>query len=837
MKLVALPLLALALSSFWACKDDKKSDDDEARAEPEPAIVSSGVQPQQNSGVSGRIVTSRLEEAKAQVTFAYIAGDNPDPDHVRTKLELPEQAPNGVAIQWSSTLSSVVGSNGTVNRAPFGEGDTSVTLTATFFDGSDQDQKTFPLIVIQTDPTDQQAVDHALAALTDAYVKKANPSLALVVGNLNMPQSWDFGVKLSWTSGLASVSTSGVVTRPSGTNPSEEGDLVVTAQRGTASVHKTLHARVLKLLPNLMITEVNPTIYSTSGWIEVLNTSAEDIQLSDYGFRACDNTYTCNPTTGSLPSAVIPPGKYLLIHKDHGFGEIKVDGKNDVFVTGLYFNERQGFFELTKANATVDFVRWQDSTHTVTTQPLTGSFTGAVYLPNGNPATTLGRKYAYNNSNSAADWLHFPKATPGGHNGTGAAPGTDTDGDGLTDDYETYESLTDPLLADTDGDWFTDGQEVLDSGVSGINIRELGANPLVRDIFVELDYMANPAGLADGQTDTTQSPYTLRFRKEALDLVRDAFANYVPDGNDLNQYPLQIHLDVGDLYDNQPGINPANYDLGGGNAVPFNRCLYLGTDGTHTAANCANVYQLKQDHFDSARRNVFHYFVVGWSQRPDGGADSSGLAELFGNDGLITVGSWVYGPGLEQFIVNIQAATLLHELGHNLGLKHGGDDDQNYKPNYVSSMNYEYQIVGLDHDDDGDVYACEMGYGACVYDNNYFTTAFKLGYSRGGRAELDETNLAEPAGWASVAIDFNGNGDKTDTGFSWNVQPSHYNTSNTNVLHDFDDWNALFLTFQDRTQSYWNGISINRVRTASTSSVDPTDEQPLSTPCLSRPLL
>ena len=33
----------------------------------------------------------------------------------------------------------------------------------------------------------------------------------------------------------------------------------------------------------------------------------------------------------------------------------------------------------------------------------------------------------------------------------------------------------------------------------------------------------------------------------------------------------------------------------------------------------------------------------------------------------------------------------MHELGHNLGLEHGGRDDGNYKPNYLSVMNYLYE--------------------------------------------------------------------------------------------------------------------------------------------------
>jgi hypothetical protein len=40
-----------------------------------------------------------------------------------------------------------------------------------------------------------------------------------------------------------------------------------------------------------------------------------------------------------------------------------------------------------------------------------------------------------------------------------------------------------------------------------------------------------------------------------------------------------------------------------------------------------------------------------------------------------------------------QAAVFIHELGHCLGLRHGGDQEQAFKPNYRSLMNYNWNIV------------------------------------------------------------------------------------------------------------------------------------------------
>ncbi len=39
--------------------------------------------------------------------------------------------------------------------------------------------------------------------------------------------------------------------------------------------------------------------------------------------------------------------------------------------------------------------------------------------------------------------------------------------------------------------------------------------------------------------------------------------------------------------------------------------------------------------------------------------------------------------------------TIMHEFGHNLGLTHGGYDHLNYKPNYISIMNYHFQFDGI----------------------------------------------------------------------------------------------------------------------------------------------
>jgi len=89
----------------------------------------------------------------------------------------------------------------------------------------------------------------------------------------------------------------------------------------------------------------------------------------------------------------------------------------------------------------------------------------------------------------------------------------------------------------------------------------------------------------------------------------------------------------------------------------------------------------------TAKRQVFHYALVAnyqWGNIP-----SSGWAEIMGNDVLITLGNFANGVGN----IDNQEGSLMHELGHNYGLNHGGaGDSTNCKPNYLSVMNYLYQF-------------------------------------------------------------------------------------------------------------------------------------------------
>src|SRR5690606_2012282 len=105
--------------------------------------------------------------------------------------------------------------------------------------------------------------------------------------------------------------------------------------------------------------------------------------------------------------------------------------------------------------------------------------------------------------------------------------------------------------------------------------------------------------------------------------------------------------------------------------------------------------------------------MVTSSGEADGGCDG-GPTPLWGDDIIVTLG------GLSATLAQ-QRGAFMHELGHNLGLCHGGQDDTNCKPNYQSVMSYTFWALGVNGSGDVD-------------------------YSRQALPDLDETALDETVG-------------------------------------------------------------------------------------------
>jgi hypothetical protein len=108
----------------------------------------------------------------------------------------------------------------------------------------------------------------------------------------------------------------------------------------------------------------------------------------------------------------------------------------------------------------------------------------------------------------------------------------------------------------------------------------------------------------------------------------------------------------------------------------------------------AEFSAIKQTHFSQDRAPVFHYMI--WADAYtgfNGSTTSSGNAfNIPNSDFIVTLGKWNGGDGgtdLEKI------GTFIHELGHDLGLRHGGSDHVGYKPNHISVMNYSFQTRGI----------------------------------------------------------------------------------------------------------------------------------------------
>lgn len=217
-----------------------------------------------------------------------------------------------------------------------------------------------------------------------------------------------------------------------------------------------------------------------------------------------------------------------------------------------------------------------------------------------------------------------------------------------------------PLATDTDGDslpdaWETGGYDANGDGVVDVNLPAMGATANKKDLFVEMDYMS-------GRLATTA----------AFDRIKAVFAA-APVSNPDGSTGIRIHLDGG------PAAGSA-YNLGGGNQVPYDSNLQPAESQTDA---------IKNANFASARKAVFHYML--WADDYDNTC-SSGNAFAIPNDTFIVT----MGPKCNWTVTeNRNVGTFIHELGHDLGLTHGGTDHVNYKPNYLSVMNYFFQFDGV----------------------------------------------------------------------------------------------------------------------------------------------
>jgi hypothetical protein len=344
-----------------------------------------------------------------------------------------------------------------------------------------------------------------------------------------------------------------------------------------------------------------------------------------------------------------------------------------------------------------------------------------------------------------------------------------------------------PGNADLDGDGLIDRWEVhgLDLDVDGVREYRLeGADPRHKDLFVEVDHVP-----------------TVSFKQQARDALVAAFAA-VPGGELPSPNPdgapgITLHLlvDEGDVplggapevQLTGPSVFPAEFDL--------LKPMHFGTKAERADPDADRILL--------AKRRAFRYGQM-WDglvvPDPGFGRRISGIGECSGNDFIVATGMVRPTPDTWQE----QAGTFMHEIGHTLGLLHGGGDNVNHKVNYFSVMNYTWQVplaaLGTDK--------WVLDYSATAANPTLLENALDEGAGLGGISRdgaavpvliaiAGDTNQvrAQPVGVAP--FDFNG-----DQGYSAAPQAVDLNhidpkvpASPGEVHADHDDWAVIALDF------------------------------------------
>lgn len=235
----------------------------------------------------------------------------------------------------------------------------------------------------------------------------------------------------------------------------------------------------------------------------------------------------------------------------------------------------------------------------------------------------------------------------------------DSDGDGLYDEWEKNGVWVRP---------FPNQEPVF------INLPAMKADPRKPDVYVHMDWMQD-------------SNHNQKFNPVSLDLVTEAFkyGNYFSTTGTLG---VNLHIDhgpdsildysTGEKWGSLSRAHAVTLKPGFGSFFP---------DGDYDWTDFQSVKN--KQFLPTGRLPVFHYVIAAFTlASPNVTGVSRGIG---GSDFVVAMGNLDNGTGS----IWQQAGVFMHELGHNLGLWHGGFADEYHKPNYMSIMNYDFLYTGL----------------------------------------------------------------------------------------------------------------------------------------------
>lgn len=389
-----------------------------------------------------------------------------------------------------------------------------------------------------------------------------------------------------------------------------------------------------------------------------------------------------------------------------------------------------------------------------------------------------------------------------------------------------FDISIDSLTGDADGDFLLDGWERNGfnpdgDGTIDVDLPTMGANPLRKDLFLEIDCLV--------AANHSHCPL-----QGAIQVVVQSFAN-APVNNVDGTTGIQLHIDIGNLY-SQPALPAAGFatnvprtlapagsvtgnfgNFGGGNQIAEAGNLIVDWDGA--AGNPAtNFFSLKGspgNNFNSQRDLIFRYaiFVHQTNARRAASDCTSGWAKgIPGVNFLVSLGGtnangnpcWTTDAGGNSVgNQNEQAGTLQHEFGHALGLGHGGGDGVNNKPNYLSVMNYSFQTCGVTAVPSALPGGCDYSRINLPALNEVLPPGLDecVGIDGGlglGAVDWDGDSVTEgvtncqPPNNTNVSANING--DFNDANGNGTQDPGEANILGT--LTGFEDWNSIFYGFR-----------------------------------------